>query len=282
MQFQVSVEREKQAFEKLIYAKSHMVLPEVLTPALPGVSVTPTGSKVSTRTGGTSENRKVGRKILVDMREFRSQLPSMLHQRGFDTVPVTLTVGDYVLSPDICVERKSVADLFGSLNSGRLFQQAEKMSKFYRRPCLLIEFDEFKSFSFFHPDELPQSIVPTHIVSKLSLLFLHFPQLRVLWSRSPTMTSHLFEILKSNGEEPDVQRAMAAGSVEAEDAEEKNVPALEILRKLPGVNEGNVHNIMSRCRCLADLFEKTDEELCELLGNGSNARKFRTFVEEYV
>ena len=75
---------------------------------------------------------------------------------------------------------------------------------------------------------------------------------------------------------------MAAGSVEAEDAEEKNVPALEILRKLPGVNEGNVHNIMSRCRCLADLFEKTDEELCELLGNGSNARKFRTFVEEYV
>ena len=184
-----------------------------------------------------------------------------------------MQVGDYVLSPDICVERKSVADLFGSLNSGRLFQQvltgltlslwclhfvalvhqptdmlhvgtqAEKMSKFYRRPCLLIEFDEFKSFSFFHPDELPQSIVPTHssvdcvhergsllhgfpltvcvcvcvcvcvilhawslaVVSKLSLLFLHFPQLRVLWSRSPTMTSHLFEILKSNGEEPDVQ-----------------------------------------------------------------------------
>ena len=29
-------------------------------------------------------------------------------------------VGDYILTPDICVERKSISDLIGSLNSGRL------------------------------------------------------------------------------------------------------------------------------------------------------------------
>lgn len=29
-------------------------------------------------------------------------------------------IGDYILSPDMCVERKSVSDLIGSLNSGRL------------------------------------------------------------------------------------------------------------------------------------------------------------------
>ena len=32
----------------------------------------------------------------------------------------SLQVGDYVLTPDVCVERKSVSDLIGSLNSGRL------------------------------------------------------------------------------------------------------------------------------------------------------------------
>ena len=32
-------------------------------------------------------------------------------------------VGDYVLSPDICVERKAVPDLISSLNSGRLYNQ---------------------------------------------------------------------------------------------------------------------------------------------------------------
>ena len=29
-------------------------------------------------------------------------------------------VGDYILTPDMCVERKSVSDLIGSLNNGRL------------------------------------------------------------------------------------------------------------------------------------------------------------------
>lgn len=32
-------------------------------------------------------------------------------------------VGDYVLSPDIVVERKALPDLFASLGSGRLYNQ---------------------------------------------------------------------------------------------------------------------------------------------------------------
>ena len=58
------------------------------------------------------------------MREFRSALPSILHSRGFEIVPVTLEVGDYVLSPELCVERKSISDLYGSFKSGRLHTQA--------------------------------------------------------------------------------------------------------------------------------------------------------------
>lgn len=54
------------------------------------------------------------------MREFRSTLPSLLHAAGLLVIPATLTVGDYVLTPDICVERKSIPDLVSSLNSGRL------------------------------------------------------------------------------------------------------------------------------------------------------------------
>jgi DNA excision repair protein ERCC-4 len=38
-------------------------------------------------------------------------------------VPLTLEVGDYVLSPEICCERKSISDLKGSLASGRLYHQ---------------------------------------------------------------------------------------------------------------------------------------------------------------
>jgi DNA excision repair protein ERCC-4 len=55
------------------------------------------------------------------MREFRSTLPSLLHAAHLLVVPATLTVGDYVLTPDICVERKSLSDLVSSFNSGRLY-----------------------------------------------------------------------------------------------------------------------------------------------------------------
>jgi len=54
------------------------------------------------------------------MREFRSTLPSLLHAASAYVIPATLTVGDYVLTPDICVERKSLPDLVQSFNSGRL------------------------------------------------------------------------------------------------------------------------------------------------------------------
>lgn len=58
--------------------------------------------------------------VIVDMREFRSSLPSLLHASDLLVIPATLTVGDYILTPDHCVERKSIPDLISSFNSGRL------------------------------------------------------------------------------------------------------------------------------------------------------------------
>jgi len=76
---------------------------------------------ISTRlAGGRKGLSTVPSQVIVDMREFRSTLPSLLHASGLLVVPATLTVGDYILTPDICVERKSIPDLVQSFNSGRL------------------------------------------------------------------------------------------------------------------------------------------------------------------
>lgn len=58
--------------------------------------------------------------VIVDMREFGSTLPNILHATNIKILPATLVVGDYILTPDICVERKSIPDLISSFNSGRL------------------------------------------------------------------------------------------------------------------------------------------------------------------
>ena len=61
------------------------------------------------------------------MREFNSELPTVLYKKGFDVVAATLEVGDYVLSPGIAVERKALDDLCQSLQSGRVLKQSEQV-----------------------------------------------------------------------------------------------------------------------------------------------------------
>ncbi len=67
-------------------------------------------------------------------------------------------VGDYVLSPEMCVERKSLSDLRQSFLSGRLFHQAESMSKHYKTPILLIEFERDKAFALHATSEIGSDI----------------------------------------------------------------------------------------------------------------------------
>jgi DNA excision repair protein ERCC-4 len=116
--------------------------------------------------------------VIVDVREFMSPLPAVLHMRGFTVVPVTLEVGDFVLSSSICVERKAVPDLISSLDSGRLFTQAVAMCKNYDTPVLLIEFDPDKAFALQSTADVSPEIRPHNVASKLVLLLLNFPKLR--------------------------------------------------------------------------------------------------------
>ena len=49
------------------------------------------------------------------------------------------------------------------------------------------------------------------LISKLCLLTLHFPRLRIIWSRSLHATADIFRALKTNQEEPDPVAAAAVG-----------------------------------------------------------------------
>ena len=91
--------------------------------------------------------------IVVDTREFSCTTPIFLADKNFWLVPMVLTVGDYILTDKICVERKSVStnDLFESFKSGRLLQQMENMCRYFERPILLIEFDENVEFRLYDP-----------------------------------------------------------------------------------------------------------------------------------
>lgn len=45
-----------------------------------------------TRKGGIGSPKKENSKIIVDMREFKSELPAIIHARGIEIEPLTITV----------------------------------------------------------------------------------------------------------------------------------------------------------------------------------------------
>ena len=56
------------------------------------------------------------------------------------------------------MERKSLPDLRQSFMSGRLYNQAEAMSRHYKTPILLIEFDRDRAFALQTSAELGNDI----------------------------------------------------------------------------------------------------------------------------
>ncbi|KAG8220668.1 hypothetical protein J3R82DRAFT_2951 [Butyriboletus roseoflavus] len=267
--------REKESFERLIKERGSMLLPIYEDKRLGSKTGEQIIKSISSRlAGGRKELSTQASQVIVDMREFRSTLPSLLHASDLLVIPATLTVGDYVLTPDICVERKSIPDLVSSFNSGRLYTQCELMSVHYKQPVLLIEFEENKAFELQAISETAKTYAkpsakqppkkagtsvesdraPPSIQSKLVLLTLHFPRVRIIWSSSPYATTDIFNDLKANNSEPDPSRAIAIGAEEDPNVGAGvNAAAEELLRCIPGVTAKNVKYVMSKVRSASSL-----------------------------
>lgn len=178
------------------------------------------------------------------------------------------------------------------------------MSVHYKQPILLIEFEEHKSFSlevnicictsislmltkepqttaaeaktYAKPSgKYPQSkkkgnmekdFSPT-IQSKIVLLTLTFPRVRIIWSSSPYATSEIFNDLKMNNPEPDVAKAILVGAEEDSDLGTGiNAAAEELLRCLPGITAKNVKHVMSKVRSVRAFCELSLLEVQAILG----------------
>ncbi|XP_045159646.2 DNA repair endonuclease XPF-like isoform X1 [Mercenaria mercenaria] len=281
-----TLRKEKEAFEYLIREKATMVIPEEREGKMendPNLTrdATPAGAKANTRKGGQPGQNQSQNKVIVDMREFRSELPSLIHRRGMDIEPVTLEVGDYILTPDVCVERKSVSDLIGSLNNGRLYNQCVSMCRYYKRPILLIEFDPNKSFSLQGKYQMSNDVSVQETTTRLTLLTLHFPKLRVLWCQSPYATAELFEEIKMGREQPDANEAMTVSSVEdIEWSDKYSHQPQDMLLRMPGVNSKNYRQIMNKVQDLAELSTMSEVELTSIMGHSQNAKQLWNFLHK--
>ncbi len=122
-------------------------------------------------------------KMYVDTREFRSKVVKILSE-DYEVVPVQLSVGDYVLSDRIAVERKTTGDFLESIRDGRLFEQVKKLRNDYKAPVLIIEGESLFSRNF-HENSIYGAIAS--IISDFNV--------PVIFTRNPEETAKLLKAL---------------------------------------------------------------------------------------
>ncbi|VDO08101.1 unnamed protein product [Haemonchus placei] len=186
-----ALKNETDAFESLFKEKATLLIPrryETEREEVPRL-------ELSTRDGGGQMPDPDERpKVIVDMREFNSELPTVLYKKGYDVV----AVGDYVLSPGIAVERKALDDLTQSLQSGRVFKQSEQMLRHYANSVLLIESNHKFESKIVNGGPF-QGELTRHcreVRALLCSLLRATPRLKIIWSLSPINSAEYFTELK--------------------------------------------------------------------------------------
>jgi DNA excision repair protein ERCC-4 len=174
-------------------------------------------------------------RIVVDERERSSRIPSLLRQAGAVTDFAHLKVGDYVISTETAIERKTIHDLLNSIYDGRLLVQCSDLIQHYAKPVIIIEgnilnlVEERSSFE----DKLSNDRI--YLISEtLARVALDF-RIPIINAPYAEYTSHLLVTMlnktleegKNNG--PLLKRIKKSNAVQ--------IQQLSILSALPGVGD---------------------------------------------
>lgn len=303
----LEVESENLAFEDLIGFKSSMVteydLRSVTRASFHGIEhpggsvgggslgplttlVSAVRDSVSSRMApdDTSNARPY---IVVDTREFHgSKIPSLMWSEGFDVLPVTIEIGDYVISDDVVIERKTLWDLIGSFSSGRLYKQCQNMTQHYETAILLIEFQyPNQPFALQNTSDIPPHISISSLNSKITLLAIHFPKLHIFWSKNYAQTVLFIKRLRSKPQlllgGPSMER-IERSEVHTERHDEdtmRDLTARFFLEQLPGVKSGNIHDIVKEGQTLAHMMRTWGLKEWKRHVGAANARKILELVK---
>ncbi|MBI2598172.1 MAG: hypothetical protein HYW50_03175 [Candidatus Diapherotrites archaeon] len=111
--------------------------------------------------------------VYADSRERNSSVTKELNEMGVLTKIKQLEVGDFVITDDVVVERKTIADFLQSIIDGRLFNQLNKMASNYSSPLILVEGnpDELFSLRDIHKNAVIGTLTTIALKYRVPILF---------------------------------------------------------------------------------------------------------------
>ncbi|MBM3894877.1 MAG: heavy metal resistance protein CzcA [Thaumarchaeota archaeon] len=205
-------------------------------------------------------------RIIVDEREKKSGIPDLLKAVGVNIEVRTLPVGDYIVAPEIVVERKSIRDLISSIFDGRLFDQCNRLREHFQHPVILMEgdVDEIEEFT-----ENP--LVFYGAISSIAIDF----KIPVIPTPNATHTAKLLVSMSSRKEAqkgPFLKKIKKSNDLQRQQ--------LSVLCSLPGVGEKLATRMLEKFGTPLQVLSASSVELAKVEGLGKErAKKIKDMLE---
>ncbi len=207
--------------------------------------------------------------IFADYREKGSGIIKELADLGVQMRLEMLDSADYMLSPRVGVEVKTVPDFVGSIIDGRLLEQLRALSRKFERPVVIIEgTEDMYSVRKVHPNAI-RGMLATIAVSY------GIPVLRTADSKETAAL--LVSISK---------REQEYGSTDFTPHSEKRVFSVKeqqeyLVSSLPSVGPSLAKELLKQFKSIKALVNASEEELKQVSGVGDKiAKAIRELVEK--
>lgn len=205
---------------------------------------------------------------MADERERASGVPEELSKLNVRVYFSRLPVADYVLNPEVAVERKTVRDLVSSVYDSRLFYQAARISASYAKPFLLVEGDSKEV------ERLAKSLKSFYgAIANVTLAY----GLRVLYTANQRETALAIAELSANA------RARPPARMPSElPPKAKSLPQqqLYLVSSMPGVGRKLAQRLLSKYGTPRRVMSLTAGELALTQGIGwKRAEKIREMLD---
>lgn len=217
-------------------------------------------------------------RIVVDERERSSRIPGLLRQAGTVTDFAYLKVGDYIISTETAVERKTIHDLLNSIYDGRLLVQCSELAQHYTKPVIIIEGNildlaDASSLSENNKFSNDRVYLINETLARVALDF-RIPMINAPYAEytSQLLVTMLNKALEGKNNGPLLKRIKKTNPVE--------VQQLSILSSLPGVGNKLAARMLGKFITPRRALTASAAELARIPGFGSSrAIKVRKILD---
>lgn len=202
--------------------------------------------------------------VFADVRESHSEVAEFLRRKGADVREIMLEIGDYLISDQIVIERKTASDFLASLIDGRLFNQLTQMLN-YEKPLLIIEGTPRELFFL-------RNINANALIGALASIALDF-RVPILFSDGRAQTANYIYIIAKRAQQSKEKEI----SLRKKQAFSLKEWQQFIVESLPGVGPKTAKSLLKHFGSVKAIFNASLKDLEKIPGMGK--RKAKKIIE---